>query len=58
MQLPAGGEVMVGRGVGWGPLLKLLCCMACWMLDRAWFLSSKSQNGVYNFTQVCTKQGI
>ena len=45
MQLPAGGEGMVGRGGGgggWGALLKLLSCMACWMLDRAWFLLSKS----------------
>ena len=45
MQLPAGGEGMVGRGGGgWlgGALLKLLYCMACWMLDRAWFLLSKS----------------
>ena len=44
MQLPAGGEGMVGQGGGGvgGALLKLLSCMACWMLDRAWFLLSKS----------------
>ena len=51
-----------GQGSGGGGgVLTLLCCMACWLLDRAWFLSSKCTgytisretvlSNVYNFVQ-------
>ena len=38
----AGGAGKGGGGVVGGALLKLVCCMTCWLLDRAWCLLSKS----------------